>query len=96
MTEPLMPEVHIRSLPSGLYERAYAFAEMVARQDTRLVGLDRIRTAITREAALRATGFPPRPLKLPRSAGPATGNMQTIAEEVLEKATIAAKEKLRG
>jgi len=87
---------HIQEVGSRLYERAYALADFEARQDARLTGLDRIRSAIAQEAALRATGFSARPFQLPRGAGQGTQEMQTIAEEVLAKAIAYVQERLDG
>lgn len=94
MTEVPTEKEHIQKVGAAKYERAYAYAEVEARQDNRLVGLDKIRSAIAHEAALRATGYPARPFHLPRRAGRADEHIQTIAEEILDRATLKAMEKV--
>ena len=93
-TTDLTEKGHIEKVGATKYGRAYAYAELEARQDSRLVGLDKIRSAIAHEAALLATGFPARPFILPRRAGAAREEMQFIAEEVLARAIEKAREKV--
>jgi hypothetical protein len=82
---------HIRHV-GAKFNHALAWARFSVRQDHRLVGLDKIRKAIAHEAALRATGYPPRPFLLPRAAGRGNEEIQLIAEQVLAQAVDCARQ----
>lgn len=82
---------HIKEVGDAAYWSAYDRAQIECRYDPRLVGLNKIRSAIAHEAALRATGFRDRPFNLPVSCGPMTGDMRAIIDEVLPRALTAAQ-----
>jgi hypothetical protein len=79
-------EAHIEKVGRARFDRAFDYAQFDIRRDSRFVGLDKLRLAIAYEAALRATGFNKRPLRLPRGAGPGEEATQRIAEELLARA----------
>jgi hypothetical protein len=83
-------EAHVKKVGRKRFDRAFDYAEFETRRDSHFVGLDKLRRAIAYEAALRATGFADRPLKLPRAAGPGEVETQQIAESILERATTLA------
>jgi hypothetical protein len=88
-------EKHIETIGERRYWTAYDHAMMQCKLDSRLVGLTKIREAISTEAALRATGFDERPFTLPKGCGgDGSGRieMQAIADGLLVKATAAARE----
>src|SRR5215831_14688114 len=82
---------HVKTVGETKYRRAFIAALIEVRKDNRLIGLDKFRHALAHEAALRATGFPQRPLHLKRSLGPTTEEAQRAGEEILEGAIIAAQ-----
>jgi len=86
-------DAHIEKVGRDWFRLAFDYAEFEARHDNRFVGLDKLRHAIAYEAALRATGFAERPLKLPRRVGKIEQETQRIAEEILERATNFARQK---
>jgi hypothetical protein len=88
-------QAHIKKA-GAKFKYALAWARYAVRQDRRLVGLDKIRAAIAHEAALRATGYPPRPFLLPRNAGRGNEEIQLIAEQALEHAVKLARENCEG
>ena len=88
---PLTPQQHIQKIGAWRYTQAYAWARFAVRQDQHLVGLNKIRTAIAKEAALRATGYPFRPFIL-RGCGRVDEDIQRIAEQALDRATACAVE----
>lgn len=90
--KPPTEKEHIRTVGEKLYWRAFGLAQMECRADARLVGLTKVRDAISHEAALRATGFPPRPFKLPRACGEMTVEMLAIIEALLPIAIARATE----
>ena len=93
-TLQLSAQQHIQRVGARTYNHAYALARFSVRQDRRLVGLDKIRTAIAKEAALRATGFAARPFLLPHNAGRADQDIQQIAEQALDRAALYAREEM--
>ena len=80
---------HIETVGGAVFDAALAKAAMQIRQDRRLVGLDKIRIPLAFEAALLATGFPPRGFSLGKTVE-MTVEMQAICEEVLKLAVGAA------
>lgn len=81
---------HIEAIGEAVFDAALAKATMAVRQDNRLIGLDKIRVPLAFEAALLATGFPPRGFSLGK--GPSmTHEIMEICEETLKRATDAAK-----
>lgn len=91
MPDTISPQDHIKKVGNAAYARAFVYARVAVRQDDHLIGLDKIREAIAREAALRATGYPHRPFILPRNAGRADPGIQLIAEQALARATAYAR-----
>src|SRR5215471_8833994 len=90
----LSPQQHITKVGPRKYAHALALARFSVRQDSRLTGLDKIRNAIAKEAALRATGYMRRPFIIPRNAGRADQDIQNIADELLEKAAMFALDEM--
>lgn len=84
---------HIAEIGEDKFEHAVGRALFRLRQDGRLVGLDKIRNAVAREAALQATGFPKRPLNLPKACGEMTISMREIIDGLFPGVIEAAKEK---
>lgn len=83
-------KLHIQTVGQTTFDRAFNAAMFKIKQDARLTGLDKLRGAIAEEAALRATGYQKRPLILPRGCGKPDRDIQTICEQVLERAVEAA------
>jgi len=81
---------HLEEIGEDRYWRAFDRAQMVCRQNPKLVGLTKIRDAIAHEAALQATGFDPRPFSLPKICGEPTVAMQEIVDALLPEAIAAA------
>jgi hypothetical protein len=74
-------EKYIAKVGRGLFAAEMAKAALVLRADSRLVGLDRIRTALAREMALRKLGFTARPFKVPlKDLEKPTQEMQDICD----------------
>jgi len=94
MSDIPSPQQHIMRVGTRTFNHAYALARFAVKQDRHFVGLDKIRTVIAREAALRATGYPPRPLILPRNAGRGDQQLQQIAEMLLDYATNYAHDEM--
>lgn len=82
---------HIKQVGEVVYNRAFVAALIEVRKDRRLIGLDKFRFALAREAALRATGLPRRPLILHHTLGRNDQQTQHVAEEILENAICAAQ-----
>lgn len=82
---------HIALVSETVYGRAYLAALMEVKKDRRLIGLDKFRHQLAREAALRATGYPQRPLILKRSLGHGDADSQRVGEEILAQAIKAAE-----
>ena len=83
-------EDHITAVGLATFDAAHAKATIAVRSDGRLVGLDKIRKPLAFEAALLATGFPPRGFSLGKTIE-MPADMQAICEETLKKAIDAAK-----
>ncbi len=83
-------KAHVDAVGEEKFNAAVGRALFVIRQDSRLTGLDKLRNAIAEEAAMRATGYPKRPLILPKTAGEPHDDIQLICEQVLESAEQAA------
>jgi hypothetical protein len=83
-------ELHIETIGDEKFDAALAKATIEVRQDRRLVGLEKIRQPLAFEAALLATGFPRRGFSLGKGQT-MTVEIMEICEEVLKKATDAAK-----
>ncbi len=81
---------HIAKVGEAKFERALGLAMVAIRQDSHLIGMDKIRGAIAEEAALVATGFPPRGLSIPKACGEPTQEVFDICERVLKQAIEAA------
>jgi hypothetical protein len=86
------PEKHIEEIGEKKYWLAHDHAMMVIRLNApKLVGLSKIRDAMAKEAALRATGFGDRPFTLPKSCGEPNGDIYTIIEAIMPAAIEAAR-----
>lgn len=84
---------HIEEVGEEKYWRAYDHAMLVARQASKLTGLQKIREAIAHEAALQATGFETRPFGLPtKGCGEPTVEMQEIVDGIFPQALDAARQ----
>lgn len=78
------------------FERALTAATIAARQDSRLVGLDKIREPLAWHAALKAIGYedngvPLTGFAVPPSAGTVTTEIQEVADSVFAAAAAAAE-----
>jgi len=82
---------HIAAYGEEKFWEVLGKAMFVIKSDARLTGLDLIRNAIGLEAALRATGRPPFPLKIPYDAGEPNQAIVDICEEILVRAAEAAR-----
>lgn len=90
-TQPPTEKEHVGLIGEGPVARAFGLAMLEIKQDRRFVGMDKIREHLAREAALAATGFPRRPLKLPKRCGSVSHDVQTACEEILERAIAKAE-----
>lgn len=90
-------KTHIKEVGEERYWRAYDRAMFVAKQVSKLTGLNKIREAIAHEAALQATGFEARPFSLAKKGcGEPTIEMQKICDGVFPEALAAAQDAVGG
>jgi hypothetical protein len=82
---------HIEKIGNKEFQRRLVMANMVVRQDARFVGLDKIRSQIAFQAALQATGFERRALKLSKDCGDMIAETQRAADELFGRAIEAAR-----
>jgi hypothetical protein len=80
---------HIKKIGEREFQKRLVLANMCVRQDNRFIGLEKIRSQIAFQAALQATGYPMRALKLV-GCGPMDANTQRATDELFGKATKAA------
>ena len=80
---------HIAAFGEERFAKVLAKTSMVVRQDSRLTGLDKIRIPLAFEAALCASGFPPRGFSLGKTEIPEA--TMRICEDLLAKAIEAAQ-----
>lgn len=84
---------HIDSL--GERRAAIAAASLSIRQDSKLVGLDKIRGPMAIAAALKATGCPDHEgFVIPKEAGPPMSGIQEFVDAAFIAAVEAAKLKI--
>jgi len=82
---------HIKEYGELKFHKALIIANMTVREDARFVGLDKIRGQIAFQAALQATGYPYRALKISKDCGDMFEAVQRAADDVFAKAIAAAK-----
>jgi len=84
---------HIQKFGRVEFQKRLVMANMCCRQDARFVGLDKIRSQIAFQAALQATGYEQRPLKLVGCGGiTGTGaDGMKAADELFARAIAAAR-----
>jgi len=81
---------HIQKFGRVEFQKRLILANMTCRNDARFVGLDKIRSQIAFQAALQATGFEHRTLKL-LGCGPTEGPGMKAADELFARAIEAAR-----
>jgi len=81
---------HIKKFGQEKFQKRLVLANMCCRQDTRFTGMDKIRSQIAFQAALQATGYEQRTLKL-IGCGPTEGIGQRAADELFARAIEAAR-----
>jgi hypothetical protein len=87
---------HIQKVGAARVQRAFDLAHFEIKQDSRLVGLEKIRKEMAHAAALEATGFErKRPWAPSKDCGRPEQRMMDICAEVMPKAVAAAREGLR-
>jgi hypothetical protein len=87
---------HIRKVGKDRMQRAFDLAHFEIKQDSCLVGLEKIRKEMAHAAALEATGFErKRPWASSKDCGRPEQRMMDICAEVMPKAVAAAREGLR-
>jgi hypothetical protein len=87
---------HVKKVGEDRIRRAFDLAHYEIKQDSRLVGLLKIRAEMAHAAALEATGFQrERPWAPSDACGEPTQEMMDICTDVMPKAVAAAK-KIEG
>jgi len=81
---------HILNVGKVKFQKHLVLANMCVRADRRFLGLEKIRSRIAFQAALQATGFRFRPLKL-SDLGHVPAETQAAADELFARAIAAAK-----
>lgn len=82
---------HIKKYGEAKFHKVLVICNMTVREDARFIGLDKIRSQIAFQAALQATGFERRPLKLSKDCGEMYEATQRAADDLFAKAMEAAK-----
>lgn len=82
---------HVEAVGAKKFAEALAKTSMCVRMDSRLTGIDKIREPLAYEAALVATGFPPRGFSLGRKEMPQ--DLMALCDDLLAKAIAAAQTK---
>lgn len=81
---------HIKA-QGDAFDRALQVTTLIARQDMRLVGLDKIRKPLAFQAALKATGLETAAFVMPVTAGKPTVEITDIAADIFNRAVTAAR-----
>lgn len=82
---------HISKYGEDKFHKVLVVCNMTVRSDARFIGLDKIRSQIAFQAALQATGYERRALKLSKDCGTMEEPTQRAADELFGKAIQAAK-----